>query len=76
VAEPAQGHAELASSRHCRCDGRLGGADVARDGEILGRIDEIVPPRTDVGPLHMSCPPPALERVSLRRRPADERAAA
>ena len=57
-------------------DDLLAGAELTLDDEILDRIDEIVPPGTDVGPLDMSYTPPALERASLRRLPADERAAA
>ena len=57
-------------------DDLLAGAEITLDDETLDRIDEIVPPGTDVGPLDMSYTPPALERASLRRLPADERAAA
>jgi aryl-alcohol dehydrogenase-like predicted oxidoreductase len=57
-------------------DDLLAGVDVELTDEILDRIDEIVPPGTDVGTLDMAYLPPALQRPSLRRRPADERAAA
>jgi aryl-alcohol dehydrogenase-like predicted oxidoreductase len=57
-------------------DGLLAGIDVTLTDDILDRIDEIVPPGTDVGTLDMAYRPPALERPSLRRRPVDERAAA
>jgi aryl-alcohol dehydrogenase-like predicted oxidoreductase len=57
-------------------DDLLAGAELTLDDEILDRIDEIAPPGTDAGPLDMSYTPPALERASLRRLPADERAAA
>jgi aryl-alcohol dehydrogenase-like predicted oxidoreductase len=57
-------------------DDLLAGADVALDDEILDRIDEIVPPGTDIGPLDMAYTPPAISSVSLRRRPAAERPAA
>ena len=43
---------------------------------VLDRIDEIVPPGTDVGTLDQAYRPPALENLSLRRRPLTERAAA
>jgi predicted aldo/keto reductase-like oxidoreductase len=49
--------------------------DSIRTDEILDRIDEIVPPGTDVGTLDMAYRPPALQQPSLRRRPAGERAA-
>ncbi|MET7943465.1 hypothetical protein [Streptomyces sp. NPDC005302] len=43
---------------------------------MLDRIDEIVPPGTDVGILDQDYLPPALESATLRRRPRAERAAA
>jgi hypothetical protein len=43
---------------------------------VLDRIDEIVPPGTDVGALDQAYQPPALEDSSLRRRPVAARAAA
>ena len=57
-------------------DDLLAGADVTLTDEILDRIDEIVPPGTDVGTPDQAYLPPALQRPSLRRRPANERAAA
>jgi aryl-alcohol dehydrogenase-like predicted oxidoreductase len=57
-------------------DSLLAGVDVRLTDEILDRIDEIVPPGTDVGTLDMAYDPPAIEHARLRRRPADERAAA
>jgi hypothetical protein len=43
----------------------------------LDRIDEIVPPGTDVGlPDQSAYLPPALLHPALRRRPASERAGA
>jgi aryl-alcohol dehydrogenase-like predicted oxidoreductase len=57
-------------------DDLLGGVDVTLTDEILDRIDEIVPPGTDVGvPDQSAYLPPALQRPDLRRRPAGERAA-
>jgi aryl-alcohol dehydrogenase-like predicted oxidoreductase len=58
-------------------DDLLAGADVTLTDEILDRIDEIVPPGTDVGaPDQSAYFPPALQRPALRRRPVTERAAA
>jgi aryl-alcohol dehydrogenase-like predicted oxidoreductase len=57
-------------------DELLAGADVTLTDEILDRIDEIVPPGTDVGPLDQAYLPPALLNPSLRRRPVGERTAA
>ena len=54
----------------------LAGIDVTLTDEILDRIDEIVPPGTDVGTLDQAYVPPALQNSSLRRRPVSERAAA
>jgi hypothetical protein len=49
--------------------------DVTLSDEILDRVDEIVPPGTDVGTLDQAYLPPALQRSDLRRRPVEERAA-
>jgi aryl-alcohol dehydrogenase-like predicted oxidoreductase len=58
-------------------DDLLAGIDVALGDDILDRIDEIVPPGTDVGtPDQSAYLPPALQHPDLRRRPASERAAA
>jgi aryl-alcohol dehydrogenase-like predicted oxidoreductase len=57
-------------------DDVLAGANVTLTDEILDRIDEIVPPGTNVGTLDMAYRPPAIQRLGLRRRPAGERAAA
>jgi hypothetical protein len=42
----------------------------------LGRIDEIVPPGTDVGTLDQAFVHAPLQHAALRRRPLPERAAA
>ena len=57
-------------------DDLLAGLDVTLTDEILDRIDEIVPPGTDVGTLDQAYLPPAPQRSDLRRRPVAERAAA
>jgi hypothetical protein len=44
--------------------------------EVLDRIDAIVPPGTDVGPLDSAYHPPAMVKANLRRRPSAERVAA
>jgi aryl-alcohol dehydrogenase-like predicted oxidoreductase len=54
----------------------LAGAATVLDDEVLDRIDQIVAPGTDIGPLDVSYTPPALNCASLRRRSADERTAA
>jgi aryl-alcohol dehydrogenase-like predicted oxidoreductase len=67
---------ETLSALSGHLDDLLAGVDVPLSDEILDRIDEIVPPGTDVGPLDQAYLPPALRSPSLRRRPVDERTAA
>ncbi len=57
-------------------DGLLAGMEVRLDDDLLDRIDEIVPPGTDVSPLDQAYVPPPLLDPALRRRPLVERAAA
>ena len=57
-------------------DGLLAGLNVTLTDDVLDRIDEIVPPGTDVGTLDQAYQPPALELPGLRRRPLTARAAA
>ncbi|TWB29726.1 aldo/keto reductase [Nitrospirillum bahiense] len=57
-------------------DDLLAGAEVSLSDEILDRIDAIVPPGIDLGVLTAMYDPPAIQKADLRRRPADERAAA
>ncbi|MFI8852396.1 aldo/keto reductase [Streptomyces sp. 891-h] len=57
-------------------DDILAGLDVRLCDDLLDRIDQIVPPGTDVGTLDQNHIPPALQMAGLRRRPLDERAAA
>jgi aryl-alcohol dehydrogenase-like predicted oxidoreductase len=47
----------------------LAGAEVALSDEILDRIDEVVAPGTDAGPMGALYTPPAVTQASLRRRP-------
>jgi aryl-alcohol dehydrogenase-like predicted oxidoreductase len=58
-----------------RLDDLLAGLDVRLTDELLDRIDEIVPPGTDVGTLDQAFVPAALQHAALRRRPLAERAA-
>ncbi|QBI55891.1 aldo/keto reductase [Streptomonospora litoralis] len=57
-------------------DDLLAGAEVTLDDKMLDRIDEIVPPGTDVSKLDMEYMPPAIRHTSRYRRPSAERAAA
>jgi hypothetical protein len=55
----------------------LASLEVSLSNDILDRIDEIVPPGTDVGTPDQSANlPPVLQRSELRRRPPAERSAA
>ncbi|MCM4079221.1 aldo/keto reductase [Paractinoplanes hotanensis] len=55
-------------------DALLAGLDVTLTDELLDRIDEIVPPGTDIGVLDQAVQPPALLDAGLRRRPWATRA--
>ena len=57
-------------------DDLLAGAGVVLSDEILDRIDEVVAPGADAGPMGAVYVPPALTQASLRRRPPTDRAAA
>jgi len=57
-------------------DDLLAGSGAVLTDEILDRIDQIVPPGTDVGLNEAAYNPPAVTNATLRRRPATERAAA
>jgi aryl-alcohol dehydrogenase-like predicted oxidoreductase len=58
-------------------DDLLAGVDVRLTDEILDRIDEIVPPGTEVGTRDGAAyVPPELQHAHLRRRPLNERSAA
>ncbi|WP_422930030.1 aldo/keto reductase [Singulisphaera sp. PoT] len=56
-------------------DDLLAGAEGRLDDGILDRIDQIVPPGTDVGHDEAKYNPPAITRAELRRRPASDRVA-
>jgi aryl-alcohol dehydrogenase-like predicted oxidoreductase len=49
-------------------ESQLGAADISLDTELLDRIDEIVPPGTNVSPADAGFTPPALADPTLRRR--------
>ncbi|MTD55746.1 aldo/keto reductase [Amycolatopsis pithecellobii] len=48
-------------------DDLLAGADIRLDDEVLDRIDQIVAPGTDIGPVDVAYVPPALTQPALRR---------
>jgi aryl-alcohol dehydrogenase-like predicted oxidoreductase len=76
IAHPGVTSAIIGPRTMEQLDDLLASADVALSDEILDRIDEIVPPGTDVGTLDMAYRDQALTQPTLRRRPAPERAAA
>jgi aryl-alcohol dehydrogenase (NADP+) len=76
IAHPGVTCALLGARTQPQLDDLLAGLDVTLSDDVLDRIDEIVPPGTDVGALDQAYQPPALEDSSLRRRPVAARAAA
>ncbi len=76
IAHPGVTSAIIGPRTMEQLDDLLASVDVTLTDELLDRIDEIVPPGTDVGTLDMAYRPPALQRPELRRRPVSERAAA
>ena len=75
IAHPAVTSALLGARTMEQLDDLLAGLDVALTDDVLDRIDEIVPPGTDIGTLDQAYLPPALQNTSLRRRPLNERSA-
>lgn len=53
----------------------LAASETSLGDDVLDRIDEIVPPGTDVGVFDIGYHPPAIRDATLRRRPLAERAA-
>ena len=76
IAHPGVSSALLGPRTMEHLDDLLAGVDVQLSDDLLDRIDQIVPPGTDVGALDQAYQPPALEDSSLRRRPLAARAAA
>jgi aryl-alcohol dehydrogenase-like predicted oxidoreductase len=50
-------------------EGQLAAADVSLTPELLDRVDEIVPPGTNINPADAGFTPPAVAEPSRRRRP-------
>jgi len=76
IAHPGVTCALLGARTQAHLDDLLAGLGVTLSDDVLDRIDQIVPPGTDVGALDQAYQPPALENSSLRRRPLAARAAA
>jgi aryl-alcohol dehydrogenase-like predicted oxidoreductase len=75
IAHPGVTSALLGARTMEQLDDLLAGVDLALTDDVLDRIDEIVPPGTDIGTLDQAYVPPALQNTSLRRRPLNERSA-
>jgi aryl-alcohol dehydrogenase-like predicted oxidoreductase len=76
VAHPGVTSTILGPRTMAYLDDLLAGVEAVLDDRTLDRIDEIVPPGTDVGRLEADYNPPAIAQLHLRRRPIAERAAA
>src|SRR3569833_936846 len=76
ITHPDVTSALLGARTMAHLDDLLTGLDVSLSDDLLDRIDEIVPPGTDVGTLDQTYRPPALEDRASRRRPLTGRAAA
>ncbi|UOX88994.1 aldo/keto reductase [Amycolatopsis sp. FBCC-B4732] len=76
IAHPGVTSALLGPRTMPQLDDLLAGVDVRLTDDVLDRIDEIVPPGTNVGALDQNYQPPAVHEPGLRRRPLAERAAA
>jgi aryl-alcohol dehydrogenase-like predicted oxidoreductase len=76
IAHPGVTCALIGARTEQHLDDLLAGLDVTLPDDLLDRIDEIVPPGTDVGTLDQAYQPPALLDPGLRRRPVAARAAA
>lgn len=74
TAHPGVTSALLGPRTMAQLDDLLAGVDATLTGDILDRIDEIVPPGTDVSALDQDYRPPALGDPNLRRRPSAEHA--
>jgi Aldo/keto reductase family len=76
IAHPGVSSALLGARTMAQLEDLLAGVDVVLSDDVLDRIDEIVPPGTDIGTLHQAYVPPAVQRTDLRRRPVTDRSAA
>jgi aryl-alcohol dehydrogenase-like predicted oxidoreductase len=76
ITHPGVTSALLGARTMEQLDDLLAGIDTVLPDDLLDRIDEVVPPGTDVGVLDQAYVPPSLQRPALRRRPLEERAAA
>jgi aryl-alcohol dehydrogenase-like predicted oxidoreductase len=68
INHPAVSSAIIGPRTREHLDGQLGGADLQLTGDVLDRIDEIVPPGTNFSWADAGYQPPALAQSGLRRR--------
>jgi aryl-alcohol dehydrogenase-like predicted oxidoreductase len=73
MAHPCVTSAILGPRRMQHLDDLLAGAEVRLSDDVLDRIDQIVPPGTDIGLNEADYKSPAILKAELRRRPAIER---
>ncbi len=76
ISHPGVTSALLGARTMGQLDDLLAGVDVVLPDDVLDRIDEIVPPGTDIGTLDQAYVPPAIQKAELRRRPLSGRSAA
>jgi aryl-alcohol dehydrogenase-like predicted oxidoreductase len=76
ICHPGVTSALLGARTMDQLDDLLAGVDTVLSDEVLDRIDQIVPPGTDIGTLDQAYVPPAIQKTQLRRRPLNERTAA
>jgi len=77
ISHPAVTSAIIGPRTMEHLDGLLAGANVRLTDDVLDKIDQIVPPGSDVAPLEGAAyTPPAISKKVLRRRSLDERSAA
>jgi aryl-alcohol dehydrogenase-like predicted oxidoreductase len=77
IAHPGVTSAILGPRTMDQPDDLIAGIDVTLTDDVLDRIDEIVPPGTEVGaPDQSAYRPPSVDTPALRRRPGPERFAA
>jgi aryl-alcohol dehydrogenase-like predicted oxidoreductase len=74
IVHPAVTSVILGPRTPSQLDDLLAGTELQLDDATLDRIDELVPPGTDL--MEASWTPPALTDTTLRRRPTTDRAAA
>jgi aryl-alcohol dehydrogenase-like predicted oxidoreductase len=76
VAHPAVTSAIIGPRTVDQLTDLLAGASVTLDDDVLDRIDQIVPPGTNLNQADAGYQPPALTEPPLRRRPLAQRSAA